>query len=128
MIEGFEDITYDLTEGEKKLVPSFVTSFSKYRGKNNAVTSKQIIAGFEKKGIKISGSRVRLIISYIRDAWLVPGLIASSKGYYITEDVEDMKRWCDSMSQREAKIGNLRRKGEEYLQQQLSKLNGHKHV
>lgn len=121
MLDGFEDITYDLTDEEQKLVPHFVKSFVKRIGKTNAITNKKIIEAFATKGVKLSGPRVRLIISYIRDAWLVPGLVASSKGYYVTTDPEEMKRWCDSMGQREAKIGNLRRKGEEYLRQLLNK-------
>lgn len=117
MLEGFEDITYPLTDEEKKLVPIFVKGFSGKYGKEQAVTSRTIIESLAKKNINVSGARVRKIVNHIRTGYLVPGLIATSSGYYISTDPEEVRNYIASLGHREAAIGSVRKKMEEYLQQ-----------
>jgi hypothetical protein len=115
MLPGFEEQTKDLLEPEKKLVAAFVTSLSKRIGEENAITSDQIIAGYAKGGVKITGPRVRKIISHIREEMLIPGLIATSKGYYVTKDPAKIYMWIQSLEGRETKIRMIRKRAEEYL-------------
>lgn len=114
MLPGFEDETHDLTDAELKLVAAFATSFKKYVGPENTITSFQIIERFASKGKKMSGARVRKIISYIRTEGLVPGLMATSNGYYITTDPLEHRKWIESMMGRVTKIGMVIRKAEQY--------------
>jgi len=117
MLPRFEPQTHDLTQEEKALVPGFVKAFLKYTGPENAVTSEQIIARFHDREIKMTGARVRKIISYIRDEGLVLGLVASSKGYYVSKDPSEIYRWIMSLEGRETKIRMIRKRAEAYLYQ-----------
>jgi hypothetical protein len=100
MLNGFEDITYNLTETEKKLVDGFVKSFEKRIGKKNAITSTRIIQAYKDIGINMTGPRIRKIINYIRINGLVKNLIATSEGYYIETDPEKIKEYKESLLQR----------------------------
>lgn len=107
MIEGFEDITQDITKQELKLVPVFVKGFSGKIGRHCAVTSTYIIKHFKKQGIKITGSRVRKIINYIRMHDLVKRLVATSRGYYVENDPVKYKKYITSLEQRSYAIYSL---------------------
>jgi len=115
VIEGFEDITYDLTDFEKSLVPGFVASLVKRVGKDKAITSKEIIAAYATKGVVINDARIRKIINHIRTGYLVKGLMATSKGYYVSVDRQEIAEYCASLGHREAAIGSVRKVMEEYL-------------
>src|SRR5574339_160813 len=117
MIENFEEITDDLTNKEKELIPGFVSSFKKRIGKENAITAAQIIAAYYSQGITITGPRVRAIIHYLRDGWLIPGLLATSNGYYVSNDPEEIESYIRSLGQREASIRTIRIRMEEFLKQ-----------
>lgn len=122
MLEGFGDITYELTEQEAELVPIFISGLKNKVGKQNAVTSSHIINKLQEKGHKVNGARVRKIINHIRTAYLLPGLIATSKGYYISNDPEEIKQYIASLGHREAAISFVRNKMEEYLKQLQNKI------
>lgn len=116
MIENFEEYTSDLTIEELSYVPFFVESFSKKIGKEKAVTNKQIIERLaEKKKIYLTESRVRKIINYIRNGNLVMGLVASACGYYVTTDIQELKEYAQSLGHREAAIGSIRKRIEDYI-------------
>lgn len=111
MIKGFEEITAKLSEKEMELVPIFVTRLSLRVSKANAVTSSQIIKGFkDTKGIDLSGARIRKIINYIRMNNLIPCLIATSEGYYVSTDKKELQEYCDSLIGREKAIAAIRHK------------------
>jgi len=108
LLPGFEDITHELTDDEKALLPRFVKGFRNKLGPDNAVTNKQVIAGFKASGTKISDARVRKIINYIRTHDLVPGLVATSKGYYVTRDPMTIKKYIHSLDCRIREIQRVR--------------------
>lgn len=99
-INGFEDITYELTEKEMSYVEGFVDSFKKRIGKEKAITSTRIIEAYRKIGEKMTGPRIRKIVNYIRINGLVKNLIATSKGYYIETDPEEIAKYKESLLQR----------------------------
>jgi hypothetical protein len=108
MLSCFEDYTHDLTEKEKALVSFFVLGFENKRGSENAITNSKIRATIlDRKGIKISDARVRKIINYIRIYDLVPGLIATSRGYYVSADPEEILKYIESLVGRKNEIGRL---------------------
>jgi hypothetical protein len=103
MIEGFEKYTEELSEDEKALLPSFVRGLKGKKGKQNAITNKAIQAAFqahEKWQIKIPDARVRKIINHIRVNGLVKGLCASSKGYYVASNQQELEEYLEGLSQR----------------------------
>jgi len=104
MINGFEEETSPLTEEELRLVPKFVNSFTSKIGEEMAVSSKEIEEKFRNIGIRITGPRIRKIVNYIRLNHLVKNLIATSKGYYVEDNPEKLKRYVESLRQRAAAI------------------------
>lgn len=99
-IEGFENITYELTEKEKALVPSFVNSIKTKIGKQNIFTSTYVINKYKASGKSMSGARFRKIINYIRINGLIENLISTSKGYYIATTQEEKLKYIKSLDQR----------------------------
>lgn len=101
MLNGFELITADLSEYEKDtLLPIFISQLSKAIGKHSAVTSGRMLLWFKKRNFIVSGPRIRKIINHIRIHDLIPGLIATSEGYYISNDPGEVKNYIESLEGR----------------------------
>lgn len=103
MINGFEEQTHELTQYELQLVPLFVQSFKTKIGSENAVTSREIVERMKPR-FKMSDARVRKIVNHIRTSGLLPNLIATSKGYFITENLEELEQYEMSLAQRAMEI------------------------
>ena len=106
MIEGFSKQTHNLTDYEKNtLLPIMCKCFEKHIGKENAVTNATICEKMNAKGYeKVSEARVRKIINYIRTKNLVPRLMASGSGYYITNNPDELKDYIESLIGRKEAI------------------------
>lgn len=116
MIDGFENITDKLTRYETDiLLPAFIKSFRRHIGKANAITNKDIIAALKPKGYKLSDVVVRKLVNYIRTHGSVPGLVASSAGYYVTMDAGEVRRYIDSLDGREKAIRAVKENFRAYL-------------
>ncbi len=100
MINGFEDETTELTYEEKLLVPRFQRGLWKCQGKANAITSVQIERKLKADGIKCTGARIRKIINYIRIKGIVPRLLATSDGYFVSDNEEEIRKYVESLDQR----------------------------
>lgn len=115
MLELFEEYTYDLTDYEReKLLPLFIQAFQKKVGVQNAVTNSSIVKKLKGQYI-ISDARVRKIINFIRTRNIVPGLMASSKGYYISKDSNEIQKYIRSLQGREQAIRQVTKAMQEYL-------------
>jgi hypothetical protein len=116
MIAGFEDITFKLTESEMKLVPEIAICLSRRVGVINAISNAQIAEAYkQKRSIIIPGPRIRKIISYIFMKEMVPGLVATSKGYYVSTSITELQRYDKSLEGRENAIHARRVKVQEYI-------------
>lgn len=101
MISGFEEITKDLTEEEKKAIPILVKGLRHRKGKANAITNKRMQEILEKSyGLKISGPRMRKLINNIRIYGMVPCLCATSHGYYVAQSKKEMADYLESLKER----------------------------
>lgn len=104
MIKNFEEITCPLTEEELSLVKVLVAGF-RNRDKDNPIKAPQIIAAINKDRTKynlsqkFTGPRLRKIANYIRANGIIP-LIATSKGYYCSNDWQEIGDQIYSMQQR----------------------------
>jgi uncharacterized protein with von Willebrand factor type A (vWA) domain len=122
MLAGFEDITQDLNEyEEQKLLPLFVSSLAWRRGKANAITNKQIVQILKDRSIIVSDVLVRKIISHIRTNCLVEELLASSSGYWVSEDPREIEKYQDSLKGRISRMKNIDAKMDRYRQQLIHK-------
>jgi hypothetical protein len=107
MIIGFDKETHELTEKELKLLPTVVSGLQKKIGKENAVTNKQMVDGLKKYGIKTSGPRIRKIIHHIRITGTIERLMATSNGYYISNDINELDDYIKSLVQRSESIAKI---------------------
>jgi hypothetical protein len=105
MIPTFEEHTAPLTEYELNvLLPVMIQGFKTKIGKDKCVTNPEICKALKGKGYKITEPRVRKLVFYIRFNNLIPKLIASSKGYWIATNKEEVENWLSSVN---AKIDAL---------------------
>ena len=101
MIALFEEITYELTEYEETtLLPIVVKGLKNKHGKQNAITNKKICEALTTVGYKVNGPRLRKIIHHIRVEELIVGLCCNSKGYYVTDSLEELNKYVESLAQR----------------------------
>ena len=101
MITSFEKQTHKVTDYEQDtILPLLVNGLSKKIGKDNSVTNSAICKSLTSKGYIISEPRVRKLIFLIRKNGLVPCLIASSKGYWVTNDIKEINDWISSLKSR----------------------------
>jgi len=108
MVTNFEDITPNISEQELDIIPLLVAGFSSH-GKNNPIKAPQIVeqmnAFLSSKGYKIrmSEPRLRRCVNYIRSNSLLP-LIATSDGYYVSYDPEEITSQIKSLRERASAI------------------------
>jgi len=99
MIRGFEEYTHDLTSEElEKAI--HIADYLKDVKKEQAVSGRKLTSIF---GLT-HDSRARKIINYLRTEGHVKGLVANNAGYYMTDDVEDLVRYRESLLARAAAI------------------------
>jgi prefoldin subunit 5 len=118
MINNFEEFTFELTNEEKFVVQTIVKRFNNLKGKRNIVTGEQIRIGIKNNfQIDFTDSRIRKMIQYIRLNNMVMGLVASSKGYYVAESIDEIQQWIDSLKSRENAIREIREMAEKSIEQ-----------
>jgi hypothetical protein len=116
MIKNFEQFTVELNQVERRLIPMMVDRFQTKRGIKNIVTADAMIDAIAKTyGVKLKDTRIRKIIQYIRVNNLVPGLIATSRGYYTAESVGEIMEWIESLKARESAIRQIREVAEHHV-------------
>lgn len=110
MIQGFEDCTAPLTDYERDaILPRMVHFLSLCNGSENAVKNTDIVNQLRDYGCKKVGDvRVRKVINHIRIHALVPCLVASSRGYYVTDDPAELDKFISSLAGREDAIRAVR--------------------
>lgn len=108
MITNFEDITRDLEPEEKQLVRVLISGF-KTKTKDNPIKAPDIIKKInldkQRLGLKknITEPRLRKLCNFIRSEGMIP-LIATSSGYYVSYDKEEVKKQIDSLNERASAI------------------------
>lgn len=109
MLNGFEKQTEPLTDYESNVLLPLVIRGLKIRfGEKNAITNRKMTVVLRNQGYEISEARVRKIINHIRNNALVKRLIATSKGYYIATDINELGDYIDSLRGRESAIAAMR--------------------
>ena len=110
MLKGFTKQTESLTDYEQfQLLPAVVKCFNgNHIGKENAITNEEICRRLQYHNYNCNAVRMRKIINYIRRKGLVPCLIATSEGYYVTRSVQEMNDFIASLKGREDAIRAVR--------------------
>ena len=108
MIKGFSNETSPLNDYELRvLLPVILAGLKNKQGKRNAVTNNYII-GRLRQSYKVDAPRLRKIINHIRTNDLLPGLIATSEGYYLATSEQELMDYEDSLRGREEAIKAVR--------------------
>ena len=117
MIQGFEKETGKLTDQELLHVAIIVKILRFHSGKEKAVTSDRLADhAMHTDGVNLgTGARVRKMINHIRTTGMIPNLAASSKGYYIEQDMRELKIYAQSLRDRAASIVAVARVLEDHI-------------
>ena len=86
MLKNYENITFELTDQEKQILPQIIKGLNTKKGRDNAITGDKIC-----KAMDISPPRLRKIISYIRVNNLIFGLCSANNGYYIANNLKELE-------------------------------------
>lgn len=109
MIKGFSNETSPLNDYELRiLLPVILAGLKDKQGKRNAVTNNYIIGRLKEQGYRIDAPRLRKVINHIRTNDLIPGLIATSEGYYLATSEKELMDYEDSLRGREEAIKAVR--------------------
>jgi len=109
MINNFEDFTEELTPDELKLVAPLMNGL-RTKTKENTIKAPEIVKAMnvfaQKNGlIKITEPRLRKLVNHIRVKGIMP-IIATSQGYYVSYDKQDILDQIHSLNQRANSILN----------------------
>lgn len=112
MVTGFEEFSYELTELEQqKIYPKFIEAW-KGRVVNELIKTNDMISGMQNwivkqnittskgKIYKMTGPRMRKIIHCARVKGDLPNMIATSKGYFRSDDPQEIKNFIKSCRER----------------------------
>lgn len=109
MIKGFNSETAPLTEYEENvLLPLVLRGLKTKIGKENAVTNRTIVQRLNIAGYTVTEPRIRKLINHIRMTDLLPGLIASSGGYFLATSEAELLGYEQSLIGREDAIKQVR--------------------
>lgn len=115
-MKNFEEITHELNDAEKWTAELLVLFFKERPGKKNTFRNDDLRAYLERAHGEIhTAPRIRKIVQYIRLKGLLNGLIATSSGYWLSNDPEELKSWIESMKERESAVRQSRQAGERDL-------------
>ena len=109
MIKGFNSETAPLTEYEENvLLPLVLRGLKTKIGKENAVTNRTIVQRLNIAGYTVTEPRIRKLINHIRMTDLLPGLIATSGGYFLATPEAELLDYEQSLIGREDAIKQVR--------------------
>ena len=108
MVTNFEILTSELTTDEKQLIKILIAGFKSHVGRNSAITSDEIIKILNDKPytkVKVTGVRLRKMCNFIRSKGMLP-LIATSNGYFCSNDKNEIQKQITSLNERADAIRN----------------------
>tara|TARA_R110002020_G_scaffold395633_1_gene605668 strand:- start:481 stop:867 length:387 start_codon:yes stop_codon:yes gene_type:complete len=109
MITNFLAETHELNQYELEVLqPIIIKGLQNKIGNDKAVTNQYICDCLKEQQYKITNARLRKIIHNIRAKDLIPCLIATSKGYYISEDVNEIEIYIQSLGERAQSIAFIK--------------------
>ena len=103
MINNFEDFTQELTPDEKKLIEPLMNGL-KTKTKDNTIKAPVIVKKMNEYALKnnltkITEPRLRKLVNHIRFNGMLP-VIATSQGYYVSYDKQEILDQINSLTQR----------------------------
>ena len=103
MLNGFDKETAPLTDAEVAAMRILKPRLLQAVGKDNAVYNDEL-----QRLTGLSPARIRKCINVLRTSGEIKCLLASSKGYYISDSEQEMKDYEESLLGRELAIRQVR--------------------
>lgn len=101
MIQGFEEQTQPLNDYEReKLLPLIVAGLRNKLGAKLAITGSKICKAMRDAGYVLDAPRLRKIVNHIRTYDLIPGLVSTSKGYFVASTAQELDECINSLQGR----------------------------
>ena len=100
MVTNFEQYTAEVADKDLATVHYIAKRLKTNIGVKNQVTNKRIREKLAVRGVKVSDSKLRKFIQYIRQNNLTPMLCATSNGYYVAQTVQEFITYTESFEQR----------------------------
>lgn len=101
MIKGFEEQTQPLNDYERDtLLPLIVRGLSTKLGAKLAITGNKICNAMRGAGYVLDAPRLRKIVNHIRTYDLIPGLVSTSKGYFVASTAQELDECINSLQGR----------------------------
>lgn len=119
MITNFEEITQELSDVEMEVLPLVISGFRNHK-EDDPIKAPDIVKSLDRyfylKDIDVRMTEVRLrkFVNYIRTKSLLP-LIATSKGYFVTEDPQVLRKQIRSLHERANSIKDCAHGLEKFL-------------
>lgn len=126
MLVNFEDYTYNLTTVEVEFALQLAMHLEANKG--NPVTADELCEYYNdpvfypKPLFRLTPARVRKLVNYICKM-LLPNLIGTSKGYFVSYDVEKLKQAAATLTSR----ANENQRRADCIYKHLTKTYGVKH-
>lgn len=108
MITNFEDTTKGLSTNENKIILPRLIELVKWRiGKEKSITNKKLAHLLAEMGHDVQETSIRKMINQIRIHGLVENLLATSSGYYVSNDPKEINKYVLSLRERAAAINTV---------------------
>lgn len=107
MINGFEKETANLNEYERDTLLPIVAGWLKQTNADRPIINRNATQWLKRNGYNCSEARFRKIVSTIRLECLVENVIATSKGYYVSDDAEEIADYIQSLRERAGAINAI---------------------
>lgn len=107
MIKGFDNETAPLNEYEERTLLPIIANWLKQTNKLKPIINKKATMFLNNKGYKINEARFRKIVNAIRMRDIVPNVVATSKGYYVSSDAEEVAAYIQSLRDRAGAINAM---------------------
>lgn len=104
MIQGFNNETAPLTDYERKTILPIIAGWLRHTSKERPIINKTATKWLKDRGYNISEPRFRKVVSAIRIEGIVENVIATSKGYYVTDDPAEVAEYITSLRERASAI------------------------
>ena len=108
MLTNFEDYTQDLTFEELAIVSDVCNIVSKY-SKSNPIKARHLVDSIKihlhtnNIDVRFDEVRLRKIVSHVRANGIMP-ILATSKGYFVSYDPDDVCSQVQSLAERSQRI------------------------
>ncbi len=107
MIKGFDNETAPLNEYEERTLLPIIANWLKQTNKLKPIINKKATMYLNNKGYKINEARFRKIVNAIRMRDIVHNVVATSKGYYVSSDAEEVAAYIQSLRDRAGAINAM---------------------